>query len=345
MDLLNIQELERLKECELVIKTGLETFYQVGQALLEIQESKLYRQEFNTFEDYLQGRWNFGKSYAYRLMDSANVISNLKKLPIGDIPTNENQTRYLSQLDDSLQSYVWNNIVNTFETITGKVVEQEVKKHKQLNEAVKEVKSKPMLYQFETQDDLIEHAKSLIPASAPIIEVKEVIKHVEIIKDGELMDTINENKDKITTLENYVNQLKSSLSDKNKSLSDLEKIKSEKYSLERQLQTTKQDLQKLESLNINEDKVNQTMQKLIEFEQRQKQISESITLSNEMINVIVDSRKFFSENLLILNQLKITPDSLENVRSTSLELADIVENWLVEFKKKFNIISNNLTVI
>lgn len=336
MELLNIQEQERLKNCELVIQTGLDTFYQVGQALLEIQENKLYRQEFNTFDEYLQGRWNFGRTQAYNFINSAKVISNLKMSTIVDIPTNENQTRYLAQLEPDLQGYVWSNIINTFEAVTGKIVEQEVKKHKQLNEAIKEVKSKPMLYQFETQEELIEKAKSLIPAPAPVVQ--EIIKHVEIIKDGELMDKL-EQKDV------YINQLKSSLSDKNKSLSDLEKLKSEKYSLERQLQATKNDLQRLEALDINEDKVNETMQKLITFEQRQKQLSEAITISNEMIKVIVDSRKFFAENLLILNELKVTPDSLDNVRNTSLELSEIVENWLIEFKNKFNITSNNLRVI
>jgi len=139
MDLLNIQEQERLKNCELVIQTGLETFYQVGQALLEIQESKLYRQEFNTFDEYLQGRWNISNVQGYRLINSANVIDNLKKLPIGNFPTNENQTRYLAQLDSDLQGYVWGNIINTFEAVTGKIVEQEVKKHKQLNETVKDL--------------------------------------------------------------------------------------------------------------------------------------------------------------------------------------------------------------
>jgi len=336
MDLLNIQEQERLKNCELVIQTGLETFYQVGQALLEIQESKLYRQEFNTFDEYLQGRWNFGRTQAYNFINSAKVISNLKMSTIVDIPENLEQTKYLAQLDSDLQGYVWGNIINTFEAVTGKIVEQEVKKHKQLNEAVKEVKSKPMLYQFETQEELIEKAKSLIPA--PVPTVKEVIKHVEIIKDGELMDKL-EQKDV------YINQLKSSLSDKNKSLSDLEKLKSEKYSLERQLQITKNDLQRLQALDINEDKVNETMKKLITFEQRYKQLSEVITISSEMVNVIVDSRKFFAENLLILNKLKVTPDSLDNVRNTSLELSEIVENWLIEFKNKFNITSNNLRVI
>lgn len=329
MELLNIQEQERLKNCELVIQTGLDTFYQVGQALLEIQENKLYRQEFNTFDEYLQGRWNFGRTQAYNFINSAKVISNLKMSTIVDIPTNENQTRYLAQLEPDLQGYVWSNIINTFEAVTGKIVDQEVKKHKQLNEAIKEVKSKPMLYQFETQEELIEKAKSLIPAPAPVVQ--EVIKHVEIIKDGELMDKL-EQKDV------YINQLKSSLS-------DLEKLKSEKYSLERQLQATKNDLQRLEALDINEDKVNETMQKLITFEQRQKQLSEAITISNEMIKVIVDSRKFFAENLLILNELKVTPDSLDNVRNTSLELSEIVENWLIEFKNKFNITSNNLRVI
>lgn len=64
-----------------------------------------------------------------QLIDSAEVFNSLKSGSIVPLPENLEQTKFLSQLDTDLRLYVWNNIINTFETITGKVVEQEVKKH------------------------------------------------------------------------------------------------------------------------------------------------------------------------------------------------------------------------
>jgi hypothetical protein len=252
--------------------------------------------------------------------------------PIGPHFETERQLRPLTNLEPEIQRQVVKDVQEINPKAPTSLIQDVVNQYGGINAVLKELKLNPDLV-FESEQDLINKAKSLIPAPAPLVQ--EVIKHVEIIKDGELIDVINENKDKIATLENYVSQLKSSLSDKNKSISELEKIKSEKYSLERQLQIAKNDLQRLEALDINEDKVNEAMHKLISFEQRQKQMSETITISSELINVVIDSRKFFAENLLILNQLKTTPDSLENIKNQSNELVDIVENWLIQFKQKF----------
>lgn len=346
MDLLNLfqedlttdlteQETTLLNECEAVIERGVKAFKEVGQALLEIRESKLYRTTHKSFKSYCFEKWGISEAYATRNIKAFEINENIKDLPIGKGLLTESQLRPLTNLEPEIQRQVVKDVQEINPKAPTSLIQDVVSQYGGVNAVLKELKFNPDLV-FESEQDLINKAKSLIPA--PVPTVKEVIKHVEIIKDGELMDKL-EQKDV------YINQLKSSLSDKNKSLSDLEKLKSEKYSLERQLQITKNDLQRLQALDINEDKVNETMQKLITFEQRQKQLSEVITISSEMVNVIVDSRKFFAENLLILNKLKVTPDSLDNVRNTSLELSEIVENWLIEFKNKFNITSNNLRVI
>lgn len=327
-------EKDLLIDCESVIEKGIEAFKDTWYALLEIRENRLYRSTHKSFKDYCKDKWNISESYVNRQIQAGKIIEDIKDTPIGT-GLNESQLRPLTNLESETRREVVKQVFQISEKPTAKVIQELVNKNVGLNEILKELKLNPDLV-FKSEEELIEKAKSLIPAPAPVVQ--EIIKHVEIIKDGELMDKL-EQKDV------YINQLKSSLSDKNKSLSDLEKLKSEKYSLERQLQATKNDLQRLEALDINEDKINETMQKLIAFEQRQKQLSEAITISNEMIKVIVDSRKFFAENLLILNELKVTPDSLDNVRNTSLELSEIVENWLIEFKNKFNITSNNLRVI
>ena len=344
MDLLNLfqedlttdlteQETTLLNECEVVVSKGIKAFKEVWGALLEIRDSKLYRKEFRTFDDYCVVKWDLSRDYVNKNIRALGVLNNLDTIVSKTIT--ESQLRPLTNLEPEIQRQVMKEAQEINPKAPTSLIQDVVNQYGGVNAVLKELKLNPDLV-FESEQDLINKAKSLIPAPAPVVQ--EVIKHVEIIKDGELMDKL-EQKDV------YINQLKSSLSDKNKSLSDLEKLKSEKYSLERQLQITKNDLQRLQALDINEDKVNETMQKLITFEQRQKQLSEAITISSEMVNVIVDSRKFFAENLLILNKLKVTPDSLDNVRNTSLELSEIVENWLIEFKNKFNITSNNLRVI
>lgn len=344
MDLLNLfqedlttdlteQETTLLNECEAVVSKGIKAFKDVWGALLEIRDSKLYRKEFRTFDDYCVVKWGLSKNYINKNIKALDALNNLGTMVPNEMT--ERQLRPLTNLEPEIQRQVMKEAQEINPKAPTSLIQDVVNQYGGVNAVLKELKLNPDLV-FESEQDLINKAKSLIPAPAPVVQ--EVIKHVEIIKDGELMDKL-EQKDV------YINQLKSSLSDKNKSLSDLEKLKSEKYSLERQLQITKNDLQRLQALDINEDKVNETMQKLITFEQRQKQLSEAITISSEMVNVIVDSRKFFAENLLILNKLKVTPDSLDNVRNTSLELSEIVENWLIEFKNKFNITSNNLRVI
>ena len=92
MEILNIDESHELERCEVVIKQGLQTFIEVGQALMTIKEKRLYRIGFKTFEDYCVGRWAFKRSEAYRLIDASVVISNLS--PMGELlPNNERQVR------------------------------------------------------------------------------------------------------------------------------------------------------------------------------------------------------------------------------------------------------------
>lgn len=57
----------------LLIERGLTTFVEVGEALLEIRESRLYRETHATFEAYCQSRWAWSGDHAKRLMNAAEV--------------------------------------------------------------------------------------------------------------------------------------------------------------------------------------------------------------------------------------------------------------------------------
>ncbi len=53
---LSTDEQTQLTTHETTINAGLQTFHEVGNALLAIREARLYRQDFATFEDYCRQR-------------------------------------------------------------------------------------------------------------------------------------------------------------------------------------------------------------------------------------------------------------------------------------------------
>ena len=90
MDTINLTESSRLVQLESVIETGRSTFLEVGAALLEIRDRRLYRVEHNTFAAYCRERWWFGKSQAYRLIQAA---VEYEMSPMGDKPKTEREAR------------------------------------------------------------------------------------------------------------------------------------------------------------------------------------------------------------------------------------------------------------
>lgn len=70
---------------EQIIKDGLNTFLNVGHALAQIRDHRLYRATHQTFEKYCRERWDFGKSYANRQINGYQTINLLesKMAPIG----------------------------------------------------------------------------------------------------------------------------------------------------------------------------------------------------------------------------------------------------------------------
>ena len=90
---LTVTESDRLAECEATIERGFQTFAEVGSALLEIRDSRLYRSEFGTFEDYCQTRWGMTARHANRTIEAAVIVAELG--PMGPAPTTERQAREL----------------------------------------------------------------------------------------------------------------------------------------------------------------------------------------------------------------------------------------------------------
>lgn len=104
-EILSTQETVRLCELERIIQKGKDTFVEVGTALSEIRDSKIYRATFKTFEEYCEKRWAFNRDYASKMIMAAEVVGNLSTMV--DKPANERQARPLAKLPAEKQPEAW----------------------------------------------------------------------------------------------------------------------------------------------------------------------------------------------------------------------------------------------
>lgn len=152
---LSIEECHELAAAETVIERGLQTFYEVGTALLNIRDKRLYRDYAYSFEEYCRKRWNMSKTHANRLIDASEVISNLT--PIGvELPANEAQARELVGLTPNDAALVLTVAKET--APAGKITASHIKA---LTETLRE----------------IVHTGAIDDGSGEQIEVADIFKH------------------------------------------------------------------------------------------------------------------------------------------------------------------------
>lgn len=102
---ISLEESQRLIALEKVIERGKKTFVEVGMALAEIRESRLYKSEFSTFEDYCRGKWGWNRNRAYSLIEAASVANALPENVSHGIQ-NERQARELSKVEPARRESV-----------------------------------------------------------------------------------------------------------------------------------------------------------------------------------------------------------------------------------------------
>lgn len=155
---LSLVEQNELERCEVAIKQGLETFIEVGTALMSIRDKKLYRAVFGTFEEYCRGKWGMSRIHAHRLIESAEVAVNL--LPIGNIlPRTESQARPLTSLEPEVQREAWREVVEAHgENITAAKVQEVADKWSPVSEQVARAKEDPLF--SPTPELIIEEARN-----------------------------------------------------------------------------------------------------------------------------------------------------------------------------------------
>jgi hypothetical protein len=128
---ISISESRDLIALEKIVAKGLQTFVEVGEALAEIRDRKLYKIEHATFADYCKEKWKMSDRRARQLMDSAEVVGDLAKSGTV-VPLSERQARPLTQLPQVQRAEAFREAAKTSATgtPTAKEVEAVVKKLK-----------------------------------------------------------------------------------------------------------------------------------------------------------------------------------------------------------------------
>ena len=142
------EEKQRLVALEKVIDAKLGDFFEVGSALMEIKSQELFRETHRNFNVYCQERWGFGRSYANKLIGSAERIQLLPEgLPK---PSNEFQIRPFLKLEPEEFPKKWQTIVESSgaEKVTARIVEESLnlsKKRRKRRKASKRQEIKELL--------------------------------------------------------------------------------------------------------------------------------------------------------------------------------------------------------
>jgi hypothetical protein len=96
-----ISQQAMLASLEKTIEQGLQTFVEVGLALMEIRDRKLYHGEYSSFKEYCRERWNFSDSRGRQLILAAKfAIRAGEDRYNGNAPVvilNERQARKLAR--------------------------------------------------------------------------------------------------------------------------------------------------------------------------------------------------------------------------------------------------------
>jgi N6-adenosine-specific RNA methylase IME4 len=119
-----------LAQLEERIQKGLRTFIDVGLALAEIRDRRLYKEAgYSEFDTYCRKRWGWSEAYVTRNIQAAELA---RALPIGNGPKNEAQARELvplAQEDEHQVLEVWDELREEYgDDVTARVVRSAVDK-------------------------------------------------------------------------------------------------------------------------------------------------------------------------------------------------------------------------
>lgn len=121
---LSTSERKRYDACKKQISDGLQTCFDTGAALSEIRDSKLYREDFETFEEFCKQTYQLSRPHAYRLIESAEVKQDIaeRSPQAGKLIINEAQARALADVPGGEQVRLLKELARTGGPITAEAI-------------------------------------------------------------------------------------------------------------------------------------------------------------------------------------------------------------------------------
>ena len=116
-----------LKRLESIVRGGLNGFVEVGRALVEIHEKRLYRDSHSTFRDYIQDTWGRSESWLWQMIGASEVVENLAEAGLPS-PSSERQIRPLVSLAPDTQREAWKTATDAKPKPTSKDVAEAVER-------------------------------------------------------------------------------------------------------------------------------------------------------------------------------------------------------------------------
>ena len=114
---LSLAESKRLIELEQTIERGQKTFVEVGLALAEIRDLKLYKSDYASFAEYCREKWGWEKAYANHMVRAAIVVQSLPG-KVATIVATESQARELGRIPAEHRAEVIEGIIAEGQPVT-----------------------------------------------------------------------------------------------------------------------------------------------------------------------------------------------------------------------------------
>jgi len=121
---MSIRESQRLSELEKVIAKGQKTFVEVGLALAEIRDLRLYKREYSSFAEYCQKKWGWEKRYTNYVIAGAEAVKSLPE-KVGTMVPTLRAGRELARVEPAQRAGVVQAIADSGRPVTAK----EIKRH------------------------------------------------------------------------------------------------------------------------------------------------------------------------------------------------------------------------
>lgn len=161
----------RLQELEGIVERGQKSFIDVGRALREIRDRRLYDSVFGTFESYCRARFDMTPQRAGQLIQAVAAVDNLETI-VSRLPTNEGQIRPLLALSADDQRSAWQEVIARGSKVTAATVADVVR-----------LRAKDSGGNSEAKDE---------PKRWVVVDLDRLQQGIELVKSGLTLDEFRE---------------------------------------------------------------------------------------------------------------------------------------------------------